>query len=92
MVGPLGGELDEEWGTGLTRVQIDYIYAVCVSTVTSIIRSYVKNGITDIIRYNINPIASAARHKMDGCTEAHSIQMACGSAPEGHLGWRLRQE
>ena len=42
-----------------------------------IIQSYVKNGIKDIIRYNISPNSSAALRKVDGRAEAHIIQMAC---------------
>ena len=49
-------ELDEEQGTGLTHAQIAHTYAVCPATITHIVQSYAKNGITDIIRYNISPI------------------------------------
>ncbi len=83
-------ELDEVRGTGLTHAQIAHSYAVCPATITNIVQSYVKNGITDIVRYNINPNSSAARRKVDGRTEAHIIQMACGSVPDGHSRWTLR--
>lgn len=83
-------ELDEEQGTGLTHTQIAHSYAVCPATITNIIQSYVRNGIADIIRYNINPNSSAALRKMDGRAEAHIIQMACSPAPEGHSRWTLR--
>ena len=83
-------ELDEEQGTGLTHAQLAHSYAVCPATITNIVQSYVKNGIKDIIRYNISPHSSAALRKMDGRAEAHIIQMACGPAPEGHSRWTLR--
>lgn len=83
-------ELDEEQGTGLTHAQIAHSYAVCPATITNIVQSYVRNGITDIIRYHINPNSSAALRKMDGRTEARIIQMACGPVPEGHSCWTLR--
>ena len=83
-------ELDEEQRTGLTHAQLAHIYAVCPATITNIVRSYVKNGIKDIIRYNISPNSSAALRKIDGRAEAHIIQMACGPAPEGHSRWTLR--
>ena len=83
-------ELDEEQGTGLTHAQLAHSYAVCPATITNIIQSYVKNGIKDIIRYNISPNSSAALRKIDGRAEAHIIQMACGPAPEGHSRWTLR--
>jgi len=83
-------ELDEEQGTGLTHAQIAHSYAVCPATITNIIQRYVKSGITNIIRHNINPNSSAARRKMDGRAEAHIIQMACGPAPQGHSRWTLR--
>ena len=61
-------ELDEEQGTGLTHSQIARSYAVCPATITNIVQSYVKNGITNIVRYNISPNSSAALRKMDGRT------------------------
>ena len=83
-------ELDEVQGTGLTHAQLAHSYAVCPATITNIIQSYVKNGIKDIIRYNISPNSSAALRKVDGRAEAHIIQMACSPAPEGHSRWTLR--
>ena len=83
-------ELDEEQGTGLTHAQIAHSYAVCPATITNVVRSYVRNGITDIVRYHISPNSSAAIRKMDGRTEARIIQMACGPVPEGHSRWTLR--
>jgi len=77
-------ELDEEQGTGLTHAQLAHSYAVCPATITNIVQSYVRNGIKDIIRYNISPNSSAALRKVDGRAEAHLIQMACSPAPEGH--------
>lgn len=83
-------DLDEIHGTGLTHSQIAHTYAVCPATVTNIIRSYAKNGITDIVKYNISPNSSAALRKADGRTEAHLIQIACSPAPEGHSRWTIR--
>jgi transposase len=83
-------ELDGEQGTGLTHAQLAHSYAVCPATITNIIQSYVKNGIKDIIRYNISPNSSAALRKVDGHAEAHIIQMACSPAPEGHSRWTIR--
>lgn len=83
-------ELDAVHGTGLTHAQLAHSYAVCPATITNIIQSYAKNGIKDIIRYNISPNSSAALRKMDGRTEARIIQMACGPAPDGHSRWTLR--
>lgn len=83
-------ELDEVHGTGLTHAQLAHSYAVCLATITNIIRSYVKNGITDIIHYNISPNSSAALRKVDGRTEARIIQMACGPVPDGHSRWTIR--
>ena len=85
-------ELDEEQGTGLTHSQIARSYAVCPATITNIVQSYVKNGITNIVRYNISPNSSAALRKMDGRTETRIIQMACGPVPEGHSRWTIRVE
>ena len=78
-------ELDENHGAGLT-----HSYAVCPATITNIVQSYVTNGITNIVRYNISPNSSAARRKLDGRNEARIIRMACGPVPEGHSRWTLR--
>ena len=83
-------ELDEEQGTGLTHAQLAHSYAVCPATITNLVQSYVKNGITDIVRYNISPNSSAALRKVGGRAEAHIIQMAYGPAPEGHSRWTLQ--
>jgi len=83
-------ELDEEQGTGLTHAQLAHSYAVCPATITNIVQSYVRNGIKDIIRYNISPNSSAALRKVDGSTEARIIQMACSPASEGHSRWTLQ--
>ena len=83
-------ELDEEQGAGLTHAQIAHSYAVCKSTVANVVRSYMKNGITDIIRYNVNLNSAMARRKVDGRMEARIIQIACGPVPDGHAHWTLR--
>ena len=60
-------ELDEVSGTGLTHSQIAHTYAVCPATVTNIIQSYVKNGITNIV--NTTSAQIQVRHyarQMDG--------------------------
>ena len=83
-------DLDEVRGSGLTHSQIAHTYAVCPATITNTIQSYIKKGITDIVKYNISPNSSAALRKADGRTEAHLIQIACGPAPEGHSRWTIR--
>lgn len=83
-------ELDEDQGAGLTHAQIAHSYAVCKSTVANVVQSYIKNGIIDIIRYNISPNSAAARRKVDGRVEAHIIQIACGPVSGGHAHWTLR--
>lgn len=83
-------ELDETRGNGLTHSQIAHAYAVCPATITNTVQSYVKNGITDIVKYNISPNSSAALRKADGRVEAHLIQIACGPVPEGRSRWTLR--
>lgn len=82
--------LDEDQGTGLTHAQLAHSYAVCPATITNIAQPYVKNGIKDIIRYNISPNSSAALRKVDGRAGAHTIRMACSPAPGGHSRWTPR--
>ena len=84
-------ELDEVSGTGLTHSQIAHTYArVCPATITNIIQSYVKNGITTLSNTTSAQIQGAALRKADGRTGARLIQIACGPAPEGHSRWTLR--
>ena len=59
-------QLDGVSGIGLTHSQIAHAYAICPATVTNIIQSYVKNGMTNIVKYNISPNSSAALRKADG--------------------------
>lgn len=47
-------ELDENHGSGLTHSQIAHTYAVCPATITNTVQSSIRNGIADIIKYNIN--------------------------------------
>lgn len=54
-------ELDEVHGTHLTHA---HSYAVCSSTITNVIQSYVRNGIADIVRYNISPNSSVSREAL----------------------------
>ncbi len=63
-------KLHEEQRTGFTHAQIAHSYAVCPTSITNIIQSYVRNGIKDIVRYNISPNSSAALRKMDGRTRS----------------------
>ena len=88
-------ELDEEQGTGLTHSQIARSYAVCPATITNIVQSYVKNGITNIVRYNISPTSSAALRKwMDVPKHVLSRWLAALSRrdiPAGRSGyWRKK--
>ena len=83
-------ESDEEHETGLTHPLVAHSYAVWPATITNIIQSYVKNGITDIVVYKIIPNSSAALLKVDGSAEALIIQMVCSPTPEGHSRRTLR--
>lgn len=88
-------ELDEVSGTGLTHSQIAHTYAVCPATVTNIIQSYVKNGITNIVKYNISPNSSAAlRRQMDGRKRIWFKLLAIRhpkDTPDGHSGFWKRK-
>lgn len=70
--------LDEIHGTRLTHVRIAHSHAVCPATITSIVQSYAKNGIKNIVRHNISPNSSASRRKLDRRTETRITQMTCG--------------
>ncbi len=82
--------LDKKKGTSLIHGQIAHTYAVCPATVSNIIKLYMNHGIDSIVKYNISPNSAAALRKVDGRLEAHLIQIACGSTPEGCSAWTLR--
>lgn len=83
-------DLDEEQEAGLTHSQIAHSYAVCPAIVANVIRFYIRNVITDIIRHNVSPNSAVLRSKVDGCVEVYIIQMACNPFPEGYSRWTLR--
>lgn len=42
-------ELDEVYGTGLTHAQLAHSYAVCPSTITIVVQSYVRQTLKKMI-------------------------------------------
>ena len=70
-------DLDREQGAGLTHAQIAHTYAVCLSTISNLIRDYTNKGIDYVTQYNISPNSAAALRKADGRAEAELIQLAC---------------
>ena len=86
-------KLDEEQGMGLTHAQLTRYYIVCPATITNIVQSYVKNGITDIIRYNISPNSSVVLRKVTGVLRHISSKWPAAQRPKdtsaGHSGsWK----
>ena len=79
-------ELDEGQASGLTHAQIAHSYAVCLSTITNIAQSYVKNGIKNIVRYKISPNSSAALQKVDGCAKLNVPVVCMDEKPYQLLG------
>ena len=83
-------DLDEVDGCGLTYPQIAHSYAVCPTTVSNVVKTYMDKGIDGVTRYHISPNSGASRRKRNGRDEARIIQIACGPVPEGHSRWTLR--
>jgi transposase len=83
-------DLDEGHGNALTHEQAAKSNAVCVATVTNIIKSYIDGGIDKVVSLERNVNSDNARRKLDGRAEAEIIAIACGPAPEGHSRWTLR--
>ena len=82
-------KLDGNSPQHLTQMQIAKTFGVSKSTVSNIIASYTKDGISAIIKIRRNPRQNAKR-KLDGRMEAELICIACGPAPEGRARWTLR--
>ncbi len=81
--------MDKIHRAGLNHAQIANSCAVCPSTITNAIQAYVKNSITDTIKYDISPNSSAALRKSDGRIDVHLIQITCIPVPESHFRWTL---
>lgn len=80
--------LDDKKNSKLSHRQLASALNTTVSTIVSTARSYSEHGLDYAISHHYNP-ASLRPHKVNGELEAHVIQLACGSAPEGCARWTL---
>ncbi len=65
-------------------------YGVSRATVAAIIKNFSAGGIDAALARKRGINSDQARRKIDGCTEAKLIEIACGPAPEGHSRWTIR--
>ncbi len=82
-------ELDKNNPNQLTHAQIANTFGVCNATITNIIKDYTNHGLTTTVTYKRNPNSNATK-KIDGCSEARIIELACSSPPDGYSRWTLR--
>jgi len=83
-------DLDEAHGKVLTHEQSAKSNGVCMATVTNTVTKYANGGIEAVVEFKRNVNSDNARRKVDGRTEAHLIELACGPIPEGHSRWTIR--
>ena len=82
--------LDEDHLPALTYDQCMLSCNVSRATIAKTVKLFAFGGIDAALKINRNINSDNARRKVDGRTEAKIIEIACGSAPEGHSRWTLR--
>lgn len=82
-------ELDSNSPNHLTQLQIAKTFGVCKATISNTVKDYAEHGLDYAITYQRNPNSNAKR-KVDGRSEAHIIELACSSPPEGYARWTVR--
>lgn len=82
-------ELDTNNLNHMTQQQISKTFGVSKASVSNIVKAYVQHGLDHTINYHRNP-NSNAKQKVDGCPEAHIIELACSTPPDGFSRWTLR--
>lgn len=83
-------DLDEAHGKVLTHEQCSKSNGISLSTVQNTVKLYATEGLDGVCTLKRSVNSDNARRKLDGRAEARLIEIACGTAPEGHLRWTLR--
>lgn len=81
--------LDEDHLPALTYNQCMSACNVSRATIAKTVKLFASEGIDAALKINRNINSDNARRKVDGRTEAKIIEIACGSAPEGHSRWTI---
>lgn len=82
--------LDESHPPVRTYDQCMALFCVSRSTISNVAKTYLQDGLEDVLKIKRNVNSNNARRKVDGRMEAKVIEMACGPAPEGHARWTIR--
>ena len=82
--------LDENHPPAMTYDQCMSSSNVSRATIAKTVKLFASGGIDAILKINRNINSDHARHKVDGRTEAKTIEIACGSVPDGHTHWTIR--
>lgn len=83
-------DLDETHGKIYSREQCAKRNGVCVSTVVHNASKFSEHGLKEALSRKRSVNSDNSRRKLDGRAEAKIIEIATGSAPEGHARWTLR--
>lgn len=83
-------DLDETYGKIYSREQCAKRNGVCVSTVVHTASKFSEHGLKEALSSKRSVNSDNSRRKLDGRAEAKIIEIATGSAPEGHSRWTLR--
>lgn len=82
-------ELDTNNPNHLTQQQISKTFGISKSTVSNVVKTFIQNGLDYTITYHRNPNSNAKR-KVDGRSEAHIVELACSTPPDGFSRWTVR--
>lgn len=84
--------LDENHPPVQTYDQCMDLFYVSRTTISNVTKTFVGDGLDAVLKLKRNINSDNARRKVDGRTEARIVEIACGSVPEGHARWTIRQK
>ena len=82
--------LDENHPSLHTYDQCMASFCVSRATISNVAKTFVQDGLDEVLKLKRNINSNNARRKVDGRIEARIVEIACGPVPEGHSRWTIR--
>lgn len=82
--------LDENHPPVHTYDQCMDLFCVSRATISNVAKTFVQDGLDEVLKLKRNINSNNARRKVDGRMEARIVEIACGPVPEGHTRWTIR--
>lgn len=82
--------LDEKHPPLHTYDQCMASFCVSRATISNVAKTFVQDGLDEVLKLKRNINSNNARRKVDGRIEARIVEIACGPIPEGHSRWTIR--